>query len=191
MNPGRILVDAISTHAQLQEINDCPAVPVRIGTAVYGGVQDDDNETQITLATTRDHLITQLWCKGPTTETAVWHFSTRPTVHHFVVIPWYNQTEPGWCYAMFMAYEGAYRFKHYANPQPADNNHNVPPNGYRADRSIVEIVDMLMAIVANGGAWQQYFASNIHNAHVTDISLYKYPNISLANANASVAAYNG
>ncbi len=189
MNPGLDLINAIRTRPVLQEIKDCPQVSVQIGNATYGAVQDDGVDNKITMATTRDNLVPLLWFNGLQTETAVWHFSTEPTVHHFVIMPWYNQDSPGWCYAMFMAYENTYRFKHYANPPPTSAN--VPANGFRADRSITEIIDMLSAILKNNGAWKQYFAANVDNANVTAIHFYKYPKISLFNANASVAVYNG
>jgi hypothetical protein len=188
MNRGKELIDAIKRNLKLQAVDDCPGVPVHIGTAVYGVAQEDSNGVAMTKESTDKEWFSLLWFNGSQAETAVWHFYTLPTLHHFVVIPWYNQDPPGRSYTVFMAYENQYTLKNYIDKAPGWMGNYALEKGFEDERTYGDIMAMMKGVLKNEGAWQAYFSSR-KNLPVDTIMCFKYPKISLADAIGNVAAY--
>jgi hypothetical protein len=198
MNPGVQLKNALKNKLAIGAVDNCPGASVAIGKAVYGSIQDDAHETKVTPGAARKDLVNLVWFGGTLSQTAVWHFmvlgapdpgSSRPAVHHFVVVPWYNQSPPGWSYTVFMAYENSYTIRQYTQSAPG-NMAQALRSGYREEWSASEFADMLSDLLANPAAWGDYF---LHGASkgVQSISCYKYAAISVEAALANVARYQG
>ena len=76
------LIDAINGNEALMSLNNCPAVPIYMGAAFYGKVQDDEPTIPITIADV-ETIITTGMNPG---QTSVWHVALTPT-HHYVIVP--------------------------------------------------------------------------------------------------------
>ena len=187
MNPGMDLITAIKANNKLGATKDCPAVSVNMSLALYGSVQDDGTETSIEANSSRHDLMMLLWCNGKQTETAVWHFQTVGTVHHFVIVPWYNQSLPGWTYTVFMAYENKYSLREYIQNAPVRGSGHRLSRPYRDEWSSPEIVDMLLAVLTGEDAWKDYFSDTSHKP--TSINCYKYKNIAINDASVRLNLY--
>jgi hypothetical protein len=183
MNPGKQLIDAIKAHADILRVADCPGASVAIGKAVYGGYQDDGTGREIKPGISRGDLNNIIRFDGTYAQTAVWHFATDP-VHHFVVVPWYNQSPPGWSYSVFMAYEHQYTIREYIQSAPGRMSQSLN-KGYREEWSITEVVDMLLALLDDKKAWGKYFLHGVDN-EVKSITCYKYDVISIDKALANL-----
>lgn len=183
MNPGQQLKDAIKAHQRILMVNNCPGASVAIGHAVYGNVQDDGKEKEIKPGASRRSLADIVGFDGVTSQTAVWHFATDP-VHHFVVVPWYNQSSPGWSYSVFMAYENQYTIREYIQNAPGRMSRALK-KGYREEWSANEVVDMIFNLLGDKKAWGDYFQRDAEK-EVKSIKCYKYENISVDRALANL-----
>jgi hypothetical protein len=124
--------------------------------------------------------------QGTTSETAVFHFHVEPT-HHFVVLPLYHQSPPGWSYSMFMAYENNYTVREYVQSAPGRMGQALG-RGYRDEWLSSDIIDMLVNLLAKDDAWEQYFRYGTRS-RATSIACYKYRPISIDAALANFARY--
>ncbi|MDJ0827892.1 MAG: hypothetical protein QNJ16_20595 [Rhodobacter sp.] len=185
---GPQLIHDIVNNADLMAINNCPGVPVQMGVAVYGSVQSDVGAGTVV---TQNNIGATLGFPGANSETAVWHFQTRP-VHHFVLVPWYKQDPPhGQVYTMFMAYEDQYSLGQYVagtNPAPALAGH-----GYRQVWTYNDLETMLEELLFKGqnrgeAAWESYFCRGLR-LRATEMRYWKYKVTSLKSAIANVGKY--
>ncbi|SDA12839.1 hypothetical protein SAMN03159355_00272 [Pseudomonas sp. NFPP10] len=184
---GEDPVKAIENNATLMGLKDCPSVPIQMSCAVYGKVQNDVGNDVITNNGSMKYQIDQaLLFRGLHSETAVWHFSTGPVVHHFVVIPWYRQSAPqGTVYTVFMAYEGKYLLVNYVK-------HNSPApgevKGYKTAWTENDLRTMLSDLLTKSNAWEEYFG-NVGPAQANIIHYYKYKTTTLDSAVSNVNRY--
>lgn len=189
-NTGQDLIYAIVNNKTLMAINNCPAVPVEMGRAVYGSVQEDSGPG--TVIQPGDNMQKQIneavGFIGANSETAVWHFLLSPVVHHFVVVPWYNQESPhGQVYTVFMAYENKYSLGQYVKgtPPPA------PPlggKGYKEIWTVSQLSTMFSDLLTSSKAWEEYFGK-VGAAQANKIMYWKYKVISLQSAISNVERY--
>lgn len=186
MNPGEQLKDALKQNLRIQAVNNCPAASVEVGAAIYGHVQNDDSQTTLKRSATSKDLAHLIGVNGLTSQTAVWHFMTDP-IHHFVVIPWYDQSLPGWSYTLLMAYENGYTIRDYIQSAPGRMSRPLR-RGYREAWSASELMDMLSALLNSQAAWGDYFLTGTEN-EVRSITCYKYKLISVTNALTNVTRY--
>ena len=186
MASGSDLIDAIVSNDRLKVINKCPAVPVDVGTAVYGKVQNDTGETKVRLNKLDSDVSTAVGFGGANSETAVWHFQLVPT-HHFVVIPWYRYTKPhGQVYSVLMAYENNYTLGQYisgSGKAPATGG-----KGYKKAWTVTELSTMLKDLMTSHVAWQAYFGQ-VGQTQATKMYYYKYKVISVDKAYGNVGRY--
>ncbi|WP_235775090.1 hypothetical protein [Pectobacterium brasiliense] len=115
-NTDDALINAILANNKLMKIKDCPGVPTQMSRAVYGKTQDDSGSGNVIENNKDMQKKINIALDFPSTDskTSVWHFLVGPTVHHFVVIPWYQDRisqEP--VYTVFMAYENEYSVEKY------------------------------------------------------------------------------
>jgi len=182
MTKGEQLIAALVATPSLMDLDNCPAVPVMFGEAIYGAVQDDKNPTQLDVGNVNDVI----GFSGYSGETALWHFATNNPVHHFVVIPWYNTNLPTVVeYTVFMAYENQYKVREYVTrtaPAPTD------ANGYKPSWSAEQISTMLTELLTRQDAWEKYFGQ-VGAAKAGNIVCYKYKKIELDKAIANVQNY--
>ncbi|QQZ39469.1 hypothetical protein IF690_15490 [Pseudomonas sp. SK3(2021)] len=185
---GEDLIRAINNNKTLMELNDCPSVSVQMGCAVYGKVQDDVGNDEITNNGSMKYQIDQaLLFRGLHSETAVWHFSTdspEPKVHHFVVIPWFKQSA-GTVYTVFMAYEKKYMVVNYVehnNPAPGEIK------GYKTVWTANDLSTMLSDLLTKSNAWEEYFG-NVGPAQANKIRYFKYKITALDSAVSNVNQY--
>lgn len=188
-NTGDNLIDVIVGKETLMDINNCPQVPVEMGRAVYGSVQDDSGKgTPIQPGNNMQKQINEaVGFMGANSETAVWHFLLSPVVHHFVVVPWYKHESPhGQVYTVFMAYENQYslgQYVHGISPAPTPGG-----KGYKKIWTVSELSAMFSDLLTSGTAWQEYFGQ-VGAAQATEIKYWKYKVISLQSAISNVEKY--
>lgn len=116
---------------------------------------------------------------------AVFHFSIHNPVHHFVLIPWYDDVFPqrrG--YTMYMAYSVSDR------PGEVNPSYNIrkyidgssgQTKGYKDTWTHDELLFMLRSLFNSDTAWSQYFLTG-KNHRAEKISVYKYENIQIQKA---------
>lgn len=186
---GEDLIKAIVNNDVLKWLNDCFSVPVQMGCAVYGKPQNDNGGKVIEKNKSMDNAIKEaIVFLGANSETAVWHFAVmKPKVHHFVVIPWYKQSAPnqGIVYTVFMAYENEYMMVNYVkhnSPAPGSNK------GYKDVWTANDLKTMLSDLLVKGNAWEEYFG-NVGASQAQEIKYYKYKEIALNSAVASVQRF--
>lgn len=188
-NNGPDLINALVNNATLMALDNCPAVPVHVGAAVCGSIQNDDKGVALAPGKSlKDDIARLVYFSGITSETSVWHFSTGAPVHHFVVVPWYKHDYPhGWVYTVFMAYENHYTVQQYVagagGSAPAHK-----PGGYKPFWSATELSDMLYELLTGGSAWETYFGS-VGAAKTLSLTCYKYKVVSLVSAIRQVTSY--
>lgn len=196
MPTGLDLITAIQNNAKLMSINNCPGVSARLGYAVYGNWQDDDGDIvlsftdqQSTVASIKE--LVHIPDGTPLAHTAVWHFSVEPPIHHFVVIPWYRfNTEPGWVYTVFMAYESNNSQNKYTLGEYIQGGGNTAKDaGYRDIWTQKELSLMLYQLLASKSVWPKYFGGVDQHAP-NKITCYKYPSITVDQAIQNVNSYN-
>ena len=197
------LVEEIVKNSTLMRanLNNCPAVPVEIGHALYGSTQDDVDafikkreaaKRGTTLTSSTANLETELAkaiaFSGSNSETGLWHFLLSPT-HHFVVVPWYNHSTPnqGRVYSVFMAYENKYTLAEYVKKSGG----TAPTTkGYRTMWTAEELTAMLKSLLKSDTAWQDYFGKVGANK-AKSITYWRYKIISMDKAVNNVKKYKG
>lgn len=183
MPTGSDVIAAISRKTTLLAIDNCPGVPVQIGYSVYGSFQNDKRGIEIKNDHARQRNINEaIYFGGGKTETSVWHFSTSPVVHHFVVIPWVTERVPSeTVYTVLMAYEGKYNLDKYVKGIDAEAPGT--EHGYKAHWSAKQLSEMLSELVVDetaNAAWKKYFDPRASaDKKATKITCYKYKNITL------------
>ena len=200
MATGQELIQAINGNGTLRSVQECPQVSVQMGFAVYDELQNDDDDIETVITANDLGDLPDLVYVGPNrqNQTAVWHARLDP-VHHFVIVPWYNQMgTPQQYYAVYMAYESY-------NSQGAFNGYNMgayigrtgraPHNhafGFNPNRHINNLITMFSSLLEEGpDAWGRYFG-NVPLRNAQRITLYKYPWENLNNTLLHrVGAYNG
>ena len=188
MATGEELINAIVDNDTLMTIDNCPKVPVEIGRAVYGSVQDDSGSGTVIKSgnSMQQDINKAVGFSGANSETAVWHFLLDP-VHHFVVVPWYRQQSPhGQVYTVFMAYEDKYSLGKYVNgtaPAPA-----VGGKGYKSEWTVNQLSTMFSDLLTSNTAWEEYFG-NVGATKATKITYWKYKVTSLQSAISNVNKY--
>lgn len=193
---GSELVAAITNNITLMAIDNCPGVPVQIGRAVYGAFQNDNGGIDIKNDYSKVRNINEaIYFSGGNTQTAVWHFSTTGTVHHFIVIPWYRKDSYpyGRVYTVLMAYEGKYKLEAYVKGvDPAVPGSEYGYKAYWTPKQLTEmLVDLLDGEIANT-AWKRYFdPTALRGAAATGITCYKYKNISFEKAIENLKKLSG
>ena len=186
MPTGSDVIDAISNKMTLMAIDNCPGVPVQVGYAVYGSFQNDKRGIEIKNDHSKQRNINEaIYFGGGKTETSVWHFSTSPTVHHFVVIPWVTEHLPfETVYTVLMAYEGKYNLDKYVKGIDADAPGAA--HGYKAHWTAKQLSEMLSELVVEetaNAAWKKYFDPRASgDKKATKITCYKYKNTTLETA---------
>lgn len=194
-NTGSELIAAISNNITLMAIDNCPGVPVQIGRAVYGAFQNDLRGIEIKNDYAKERNINEaIYFGGGKSETAVWHFSTSGTVHHFVIIPWHKDGYPyGRVYTVLMAYEGKYKLEKYV--KGVDSGAPGNEHGYKAYWTPKQLSEMLSDLLAGetaNAAWKRYFdPAALNGAATTKITCYKYKTISLEKATENVKKLSG
>ncbi|WP_459177220.1 hypothetical protein [Ewingella americana] len=191
-NSGRKLIDTILSHKKLMGILNCPAVSVEIGHAIYGKVQNDLSSGEVIKKEvfTQGKINNLLGFIGANSETAVWHFLLEgvraTTIHHFVVIPWYQHEHPwGRVYTVLMAYEGKYSLDQYVSRKlPAPTG----CYGYKTVWTATELGKMFSDLLTHSNAWEQYFGL-VGQSQANKISCWKYKVISVESAIANVNRY--
>lgn len=183
MNRGKEMIDAIKVHPHVSEVKNCPDTSFRIGQMIYGSTQDDDTEIELDAGISRQKLIELFLVSVKQDQTQVWHFMTTP-VHHFVVIPWYNQSPPGWSYTVFMAFEGKYVLREYLQ-NARGNMSQTLKNGYKDEWTVSELADMFINLRTKDTAWGDYFEHG-QSKSIAKIIYYKYDVITLEKALANV-----
>lgn len=183
MPTGSDVIAAIANKMTLLAIDNCPGVPVQIGYAVYGSFQNDKRGIEIKNDHTKQRNINEaVYFGGGKTETSVWHFSTSPAVHHFVVIPWVTPFET--VYTVLMAYEGKYNLDKYV--KGIDAEAPGAEHGYKAHWTAKQLSEMLSELVVDetaNAAWKKYFDPRASaDKKATKITCYKYKNIALQTA---------
>lgn len=191
-NTGPDLINAIVGNQKLMALDNCPGVPVQMGLAVYGSVQDDSGSgTEIkdegNDSDMQKKINEAIGFGGASSETAVWHFSLTP-VHHFVVVPWYKQNAPhGQVYTVFMAYENEYSLGQYVH-----GTGNIAPKpggkGYKAEWTPSQLSTMLFDLLKSDKAWEDYFGK-VGAAKATKITYWKYKVTTLKSAISNVNKY--
>lgn len=193
MATGLDLIRAIKANRHLMVVNDCPQVPISMGKAMYGKVQNDTHPKSITptasLPDRNKQIAKTLGFVGANDQTAVFHFQVKPT-HHFVVIPWYQHNLPqGQRYTVFMAWENQYSVDEYVHGRataPATGGF-----GYKDEWTYAQVADMLNALCTDNGAYTRYFGNVGINQTATEIVCYQYPAIDLNKAIVGVNGYTG
>ncbi|MDY7094130.1 MAG: hypothetical protein SX243_14265 [Acidobacteriota bacterium] len=191
MPSGDELIHEIVNTPALMGLNNCPAVPAQMSKAVYGSVQSDSGPGTVIQpgANMQKEINTAIGFSGANSETAVWHFMMGPTVHHFVVIPWYRQQSPqGQVYTLFMAYENQYSVGQYVNGTPPAAPAGDGTKGYKTEWSLAELSTMFSELLTSNTAWQEYFGQ-VGATQATTITYWKYKVISLGAAIRNVQAY--
>ena len=186
---GPELITAILNNHKLMSVNNCPGVPVSMGTAVYGVCQNDSGSgTKLTPENATQKKINEvIGFGGANSETSVWHFSIRKPAHHFVVIPWYKHSSPhGQVYSVFMAWENKYTVTKYVNGlgfAPTKGG-----KGYKDFWTIEQFSKMLSELLAGGPAWNNYFG-NVGVGNAEEIKCWKYKTTFLKSAITNVKRY--
>lgn len=191
---GPNLISAILGNAKLMSLDNCPAVPIQIGRAVYGSVQNDVGPgTSITLGPNinkedmQKQINIAIGFGGANSETAVWHFYSPNPVHHFVVVPWYKHDFPhGQVYAVFMAYEKKYTLQKYV--QGTGSAPAIGGNGYKMAWTPSELSTMFSDLLTKGAAWQDYFGQ-VGEDKTVKLTYWKYKTTTLRAAIANVRRY--
>jgi len=189
MPTGADLINAIVNNQALMAVDNCPGVPTQMSLAVYGAVQDDSGPGTVIQpgVDMQKQINAAIGFGGANSETAVWHFLMGPTVHHFVVIPWYREADPhGRVYTLFMAYENRYAVGWYVNgtaPAPPTGG-----KGYKAEWSVAQLSTMFSELLTSATAWQEYFGQ-VGATQAQTITYWKYKVISLTSAVANVPNY--
>jgi len=188
-NTGPDLITEIKNSAKLRSLGNCPGVPVELGRACYGTIQSDSGPgTPITSGPNMKRMINEaIGFIGSSSETAVWHFALKPTVHHFVVVPWYQHESPhGQAYTVFMAYENMYTLAQFI-----DRTGNVVPsaeNRFQMGRDAIYLAKMFSELLTSGTAWEDYFG-RVGQAQATEIQYWKYRTTTLQSAISKVRDY--
>lgn len=182
---GEDLILALEHNEKLMSLNNCPAAPVEFSRAVYGAVQNDTGSGGIieNKGSMQKQINSALGFIGANSETAVWHFLLGPTVHHFVIIPWYQQSLPqGIVYTLFMAYEDKYLVGDYVGkttPAPAGIY------GYKRVWTTRDLNTMFTDLLTNPGAWEGYLGA-VGESQASKITYWKYKTTTLTSAIANV-----
>ncbi len=116
-------------------------------------------------------------------ETEVWHFLVSETgiktaVHHFVVIPWYNDIARYTSYTIYMAYEKSDFFLGYSLNDYINKINSSPrgEKGYKLSRTAKEMSEMLYELLYEDDSWELYFGQGGGNK-ANKIKYWKYRTI--------------
>lgn len=195
MPTGPELLDAIKNNPSLAKIDNCPGVPARLGYAVYGSWQDDDQETVIlgadkeSMAETIKALL-DIPNSVSIAHAAVWHFCVESPVHHFAVIPWYRlNAEVGWVFTVFMAYENHNVLNKYTLGEYINGGGNTAKGkGYAEIWTWKELGNMLGELLLRKSVWPKYFGG-VDNHAANKITCWKYPFTPLDQAIKKVSSF--
>ncbi|UAA40612.1 hypothetical protein KIH87_09840 [Paraneptunicella aestuarii] len=191
MSTGEHLIDEILKNDKLMSIDNCPGVPVNIGLAVYGSVQDDKGGVVIE-PTDKDlssAINKAIGFSGANSETSVWHFQIGKPTHHFVVIPWYRHSTPdyGQVYTVFMAWENAYTVQQYVNG--SDPAPDIGGTGFKHVWTVSELNKMLTDLMTKDSAWEDYFGQ-VGQSRASKLEYWKYKTMSIDKAVSNVTAFS-
>ncbi|HEC5301889.1 TPA: hypothetical protein QCG78_004487 [Enterobacter asburiae] len=187
-NTGEDLILALENKQKLMALDNCPAVPVEFGRAVYAAVQNDTGAGDVieNKGNMQSQINSALGFIGANSETAVWHFLLGPTVHHFVIIPWYQQSPPqGIVYTLFMADENKYPVGSYVGKTPPAPTGT---SGYKKVWTTSNLNTMFTELLTNEGAWEKYFGT-AGPSQANKITYWKYKTTTLTSAIANVNNY--
>lgn len=184
---GIDVANAITRHAVLRGLANCPAVPIQMGYAIYASLQGDKGNLQIKHDTSQKEIDSIIAFSGSPSDTAVWHFGSSSPVHHFVVMPWYQYTAPvGFVYTVFMAYENKYNLGEYI-----DGAGNFAPTGalgYKTAWTFDELKTMLHDLVTSNTAWEDYFG-HVGPARTMTLTCNKYNTARISTAMVNLRRY--
>lgn len=187
--PNDALINAIVANTKLMEVDHCTGVSTTMSCAVYGKTQDDSGSGNVIENNKDMQKKINIALDFPSTDskTSVWHFLVEPTVHHFVVIPWYQDRisqEP--VYTVFMAYEKEYSVSEYVkHTAPAPSG----AKGYKKIWTKSDLSKMFSDLLTSDTAWEEYFGPT-GKPKAQKITYWKYKVIPLDTAIANVNNYS-